>query len=623
MCGFSGLVTKHQIENTDFLLKAKEFINRRGPDAFGHLNYQSGNNNFHFQHARLSIIDLNEASNQPFQKEGYTLVYNGEIYNYKEIREELLNYKTQFLTDSDTEVIIEAFKYWGIKCLNKFIGMFSFALHDEKSNQLYLVRDRAGVKPLYFYSSENKIIFSSDLYALKYLSREKFSLNIEVVEDFFRFGYANDNCTFLNKVNKVKAGSYVLVDLGKFSFEEKTYWDPQFYFEKSLLKNEKEIIVELEGILESAIGYRMVSDVPVGVFLSGGYDSSLVASILKNKLNFDISCFSIGFEEKKYDESKFASEVANYLGVKHHSHICTLEDAKELLVKLVDVYDEPFGDSSAIPTLLVSKYASQHVKVVLSADGGDEIFGGYSKYVNTLKYFRSLNNIPRLLRQLSGIIPDELIKMMLNLFSEKNLNLEHVIKFKNIINSENILQFMIKMGENPRNKLFNNNSLKLPNSNLDGLNSLLLYDYQNYLESDILKKVDRATMFYSIEGREPLLDHRIFEFMARVPASLKIKNNVTKYLLKDVVHKYLPETIMNRPKMGFGIPIDKMIHDDKGLFEYFYDTISDEEIKHCEYLNFAEFSKIKNLYSKNYNNGFISLWYLFNFIRWKQKIYKL
>jgi asparagine synthase (glutamine-hydrolysing) len=182
---------------------------------------------------------------------------------------------------------------------------------------------------------------------------------------------------------------------------------------------------------------------------------------------------------------------------------------------------------------------------------------------------------------------------------------------------------MIKMGENPRNKLFNNNSLKLPNSNLDGLNSLLLYDYQNYLESDILKKVDRATMFYSIEGREPLLDHRIFEFMARVPASLKIKNNVTKYLLKDVVHKYLPETIMNRPKMGFGIPIDKMIHDDKGLFEYFYDTISDEEIKHCEYLNFAEFSKIKNLYSKNYNNGFISLWYLFNFIRWKQKIYKL
>ena len=623
MCGFSGLVTKHQIENTDFLLQAQNFINMRGPDAFGHLNYFFEGNNFHFQHARLSIIDLNEASNQPFHKEGYTLVYNGEIYNYKEIRDELLRYKAHFLTDSDTEVIIEAFKHWGIKCLSKFIGMFSFALHDKKSNQLYLVRDRAGVKPLYFHASEKIIIFSSDLYALKFLSREKFSLNIPVIEDFFRFGYATDNSTFLNKVNKVKAGSYVVINLEKFNFEENIYWDPQLYFEISEGKNEKEILVELEGILESSIGYRMISDVPVGVFLSGGYDSSLVASVLKKKLNFDISCFSIGFEEKNYDESKYASEVANYLGVKHHLHICTLEDAKELLVNLVDVYDEPFGDSSAIPTLLVSKYASQHVKVVLSADGGDEIFGGYSKYINTLKYFRSINNIPKLLREFSGIIPDNWIKLMLHLFSEKNLNLEHVIKFKNIIKSENLLQFMIKMGENPRNKLFNNNSFNLPSSNLDGLNSLLLYDYQNYLESDILKKVDRATMFYSIEGREPLLDHRIFEFMARVPASLKIKNNITKYLLKDLVHKYLPETIMNRPKMGFGIPIDKMIHHDKGLFEYFYDTISDEEIKQCEFLNFSEFTKIKNLYSKNYNSGFISLWYLFNFIRWKQKINKL
>jgi asparagine synthase (glutamine-hydrolysing) len=620
MCGFNGVITKNKIENIDYLINAKKFIDRRGPDAFGFTNFFLNDNYFHLQHARLSIIDLNTASNQPFEKEGYTLVYNGEIYNYNDIKYELKQFNVEFITESDTEVIIEAFKKWGISCVNKFIGMFSFALLDKKDNQLYLCRDRAGVKPLYYTVSKKEIIFSSDLYALKYLSNDNLTLNISSISNYFRFGYTTGYSTYLNNVEKVKPGTYIVFNLKNFNFDEKFFWKPIQYFDQIVERDEKDLILELEEILESSVGYRMVSDVPVGIFLSGGYDSSLVAAILKKKLNYDICCFTIGFEDEKYDESKYAIDVSNHLGVKHHVNICTVDDVKNLLVDLVEAYDEPFGDSSAIPTMLVSSYASKHVKVVLSADGGDEIFGGYSKYINTFKYYNRLHNTPIFLRQFANIFPESFIKFMINSFTNNKINLHHALKLKNIIKSDSLLEMMIKLGENPNVNLLNYDYDNLTGISIGDLNSMLLYDYQNYLESDILKKIDRATMFYSIEGREPLLDHRLFEFMARIPESYKIKNNISKYIFKKVVHKYLPESIMSRPKMGFGIPINKMIHSDHILKEYFFDIISDNEIKKCEFLNYDEFTSLKNMYLKNHDNGFISLWYLFNFLRWKTKI---
>ena len=621
MCGFSGIISKKKLPNTDFLNKSKKYIQNRGPDAFEICQYKKNNNDFYFNHARLSIIDLQESSNQPFEKDGYTLVFNGEIYNYKEIKEKLIIRGADFLTNSDTEVILESYKAWGIECLQQFIGMFAFALHDIENDELILARDRAGVKPLYYFFDKNTIVFSSDQYALKYLSRKHFDLSMSSVQRFFEIGYTDNNSTYFNQVYKVESGSFISIDLNTFEYDKNIYWNPLDFFNSNKQKNETKVIEELEEILESSFNYRMVSDVPVGVFLSGGYDSSIVSAILKKKLNHDITCYTIGFENDLYDESKYAKEVANHLGVNHKYYTCTFDDTKHLIPNLVEAYDEPFGDSSAIPTLLVSKYASEDVKVVLSADGGDELFAGYERYSQAISFYKKSKFIPQLLKKGFQQIPDGALMNISNLILNKKLNINHIEKFKKLLTKNTLIDITSSLVKNPNTKIFNSNfNQQIQDYNIGELNSLLLHDYKNYMESDILKKVDRATMYYSIEGREPLIDHRIFEFMAGVDETLKIKNSVKKYLLKEITHKYIPKRIMDRPKKGFSIPINKIIHEDKDLYQLFFDTISDNEIKKLDFLNFKEFTNCKNHYKKNYNNNFISLWYLFNFINWNNKI---
>jgi len=621
MCGFGGIISKTKLPNIDFLNGSKKYIQNRGPDAFEAIQYKKNKNNFYFNHARLSIIDLKESSNQPFEKDGYTLVFNGEIYNYKEIREKLIKKGADFLTNSDTEVILESYKAWGIECLQQFIGMFAFALHDIENDELILARDRAGVKPLYYFFDKNTIVFSSDQYALKYLSRKHFDLSMSSVQRFFEIGYTDNNSTYFNQVYKVESGSFISIDLNTFEYDKNIYWNPLDFFNSNKQKNETKVIEELEEILESSFNYRMVSDVPVGVFLSGGYDSSIVSAILKKKLNHDITCYTIGFENDLYDESKYAKEVANHLGVNHKYYTCTFDDTKHLIPNLVEAYDEPFGDSSAIPTLLVSKYASEDVKVVLSADGGDELFAGYERYSQAISFYKKSKFIPQLLKKGFQQIPDGALMNISNLILNKKLNINHIEKFKKLLTKNTLIDITSSLVKNPNTKIFNSNfNQQIQDYNIGELNSLLLHDYKNYMESDILKKVDRATMYYSIEGREPLIDHRIFEFMAGVDETLKIKNSVKKYLLKEITHKYIPKRIMDRPKKGFSIPINKIIHEDKDLYQLFFDTISDNEIKKLDFLNFKEFTNCKNHYKKNYNNNFISLWYLFNFINWNNKI---
>ena len=621
MCGFSGIISKDILPDLGYLNDAKKYIANRGPDAFNQTCFTSAENNFYFQHSRLSILDLNESANQPFIKDDYTLVFNGEIYNYREIKKELVKKSVKFLTDSDTEVVLEAYKQWGAKCLDKFIGMFAFSLHDSNRNTITLARDRAGVKPLYYYIDKDLVVFSSDLFALKHLSQKKFDLNMFSVQRFFEVGYTDNNSTYFNQVHKVESGSYISIDLDTFEYNKIVYWNPLDFFNGSKQKNETKVLEELEYILESSFNYRMVSDVPVGVFLSGGYDSSLVAAILKKKLKHDITCFTIGFENDLYDESKYAKEVASHLGVNHKSYTCTLDDTRDLLTNLTDAYDEPFGDSSAIPTLLVSKYASKDVKVVLSADGGDEVFAGYERYSQAISFYKKSKLIPQLFKNGFQQIPDQALLNISNLVLNKEFNINHIEKFKSLLNKNTLLEVTAGLVKNPNTKIFSSNANQhLHDYDIGDLNSLLLHDYKNYMESDILKKVDRATMYYSIEGREPLIDHRIFEFMAGVDETLKIKNSVKKYLLKEITHKYVPKRIMDRPKKGFSIPINKIIHEDKRLYELFFDTISDEEIGKLDFLNFKELTNCKNQYKKNYNNNFISLWYLFNFVNWNNKI---
>ncbi|MDC0592075.1 asparagine synthase (glutamine-hydrolyzing) [Balneolaceae bacterium] len=621
MCGFNGFISRSNIHDLNYFNGSKKFIANRGPDSFEFCQFSIGENTFYFNHSRLAIIDLNKSSNQPFRKNGITLVFNGEIYNYVEIRNDLVKLGVEFSTNSDTEVVLESFRIWGVNCFEKFIGMFALAIHNIASDQIILARDRAGVKPLYFTYDDSQIVFSSDLYSLKYLSRIDLNLNHDSINRYFEIGYIDQNHTYLNDVQKVKSGTYIEFNLKTYQNSYTSYWNPSVYYSSDKILSEMEILEELDKLLSSSFDYRMISDVPVGVFLSGGYDSSIVSAILKKRLNHDITCYTIGFEEQGFNEAEYAKLVAKYLDVRHKVLYISNNDTREIIPKLVDVYDEPFGDSSAIPTLLVSKFAAKDVKVVLSADGGDEIFGGYHKYVTALKIYKYNKLLPEKIIDNLDIIPNEWIRMLGRLFYGNRFSLHHASKLKNIISQSSLVAIANALAVNPNSDIFNRDfkySFKSPKAN--GINSMLLNDYQNYMEADILKKVDRATMYYSIEGREPLLDHRIFEFMASVNSDLKIKNYETKYLLKKLTHKYIPESIMNRPKMGFAIPLGKIIHEDQYLKEYFFDNISDEVIRNMEIFDLKKISEYKNMFKNASDMNFITLWYLFNFSNWFKKI---
>ena len=627
MCAFIGVIDKKNTFSKESVESASSFIHRRGPDYSGYEFVKSFENEIHLSHKRLSIIDLSNEANQPFfdENRNWALIFNGEIYNYKEIKHKLENKNIKFKTSSDTEVILKSFDYWGIKCLKYFIGMFSFMITDLKLGVSYVVRDRAGVKPLYYYRSKNTFIASSDLRSVNHLVKNKVNLNLSAVDSFFSLGYSELENSYINEIQKLPKGCYLRIDFKNYDYKIFKYWDPLTFFNNKYLNiSESEILDQLEDLLTSAFKYRMVSDVPVGVFLSGGYDSSLVSAILSKKAGYQINSYSIGFEDPNYNEANHAKKVANYLGLNHTEKICTEKNAIDLIEKLVDVYDEPFGDSSAIPTLLVSELASKDVKVVLSADGGDEIFGGYSKYSTSINAYRKINSIPNFILKLLDASPDSLINQLLNFSLQRKLNNEHVKKLKKIIKSNSLLDLSMTLGKNPQSDILNNEhksiiDTKIYNS-LDDINKMLVFDYNNYLEGDILKKVDRATMYYSIEGREPLLDHRIFEFMAKIHPKYKLSKSLEKkYLLKKITHKYLPSKIMDRPKMGFRIPISSWIKSNKKLNQLVFDTISESNIKQCEFLNYKKIENQKNNFLKDKDSG-LTLWYLYNFLRWKNSL---
>ena len=629
MCGFLGVLTKKNFFSKEKINKAGDFMSNRGPDFSGYEFIQLSTTNIHLVHKRLSIIDLSNHANQPLYDENknWIIVYNGEIYNYKEIRKELEKKQIKFYTNSDTEVIIKSFDYWGVKCLDRFIGMFSFMITNLQSGISYVVRDRTGVKPLYYYSSSNLLIFASDLRTINYLIDNKVTLNLNSVDSYFNLGYNELENSYLNEINKLSQGSYLKINLNNFETKLIKYWDSLSFFKKKeyFKLNESEIISQLDELLTSALKYRMISDVPVGVFLSGGYDSSLVSSILSKKTNFKINSYTIGFTDSKFNEAHHAKKVANYLGLNHTEKICTENDAFDLIENLVDVYDEPFGDPSQIPTLLVSKLASNDVKVVLSADGGDEIFGGYSRYSTSINTFNKTNNIPKFFLKLIESIPSLVSKNLLSLYLGRKINSNHIKKFNKILNSKSIFELMQNLNQNTQNDIFSNDYHKqkpyTEYDDLDNINKMLVYDYNNFLEGDILKKVDRATMYFSIEGREPLLDHRIFEFMANIDPKHKVSKNLEKkYLLKKIAHKYLPSKIMDRPKMGFGIPIDSWIKTNSKLKQIIFDNISESQIKSCDFFDYGKIVKMKNNYFKNHTSTGHTVWYLFNFIRWKKSL---
>ena len=608
MCGIVGF----NFVDESLLNSMLNSIRHRGPDDKGIFV----DKNMSLGHVRLSILDLSLKAHQPMEFENFVLVYNGEVYNYKEIRKELEQYGYSFVSDSDSEVVLKSFHKWGKDCVNKFRGMFAFAIYDKLQNKLILCRDRVGVKPLYYYYDNKAFVFSSEIRAIR--KYKKLDINRLALAQFFEYGYISGEYSIFENVKKLLPGYFLEFDLKTREIKLENYWKIEDYFYISQ-KNEEEIIEELEAILIEGISYRMVSDVDVGVFLSGGVDSSLVSAILQKKFG-NIKTFTIGFKEEKYNEANFAKEVANYIGSNHTEYILDVNEAKEVLLnKFVDIYDEPFGDSSGIPTYLVSKIAKENgVKVVLSADGGDELFCGYERYWYSYNLGRVFVNLP--LKNQCLYLLNKIEKF---LYQIPIKNIEHKLGFLKNLLKENDWQFIyeaiIKSYREDLERLGLKSFSRLKDYFRFGkqfhiMQAMMLWDFYNYLPNDILVKVDRATMFNSIEGREPLLDNKIIEYSVSIPFDLKYKNKESKYILKKILEKYLPKHLVYRKKQGFSIPIFEWFRAELGkLFEEYFE---DDDIINMDY--------VRNL-KKSFNDGkyidINKLWFVLVYKMWKEKYY--
>ncbi len=582
MCGITGLWDITKKLNADGLhstiSRMTDVVSHRGPDS-GAI-YIDSNENLALGHRRLAIIDLSPAGYQPMTSAcgRYVIVFNGEIYNSGEIRKDLNSSNINWRGHSDTETILESFAHVGIqKTLEKMIGMFALALWDKKDRRLVLMRDRFGVKPLYWSHIQHQLSFASELKSLLCVPGFEKRIRSDAQYDFLHTGYIYGSKTIWENVYKLLPGHILVLNQGDTSPKIESYYDVKNVWDKGQAaqtnESEEDLIKKLHELLLDAVKQRMISDVPLGTFLSGGIDSSLVTALMQAQSHKPVKSFTIGFENKKYNEAPYARDVARHLGTDHTEVTLTDRDALDVIPKLADIYDEPFADSSQIPTYLVSKVAREHVTVSLSGDGGDEFFGGYSRYIDGLSLYKTLNNIPASLRHLgyrgmSYLSPDFLNALGNALPSRhfKNGKLSERLKKLGAVLKDNTIDTfygqMIAHEPDP-NLLLNKHINKehfwqdkafLP-SIPDKVARMQLYDACVYLPDDILVKVDRASMAVSLESREPLLDHRLVEFASRLPAHMKIRNGQGKYLLRQVLYKYVPSTLIDRPKMGFGIPL--------------------------------------------------------------------
>lgn len=626
MCGLTGFCDFSKKLSLKDLQTASDCLKHRGPDDNGTAIFDTATAIVGLGHRRLSILDLSAAGNQPMYSDDKSIVIilNGEIYNFSEVRKELEALGHSFHSCSDTEVIIKTYQQFGIEGIHKFIGMFAFALYDIRKQLIYLLRDRAGVKPLHYYFKNDCVLFASELKSIyTYPAFEKV-INQQAVSLFFKYGYIRAPHTIFQNTFKVLPGHYIRIKVAAKQLEEIKYYDVLDYYNKPKLKiTEQDALDEVEKLFTSAFQYRMVSDVPVGVFLSGGYDSSVVTAILQKNNTRKIKTFTIGFHEEKYNEAPHAKKVAEYIGTDHNEYYCTTKEAQDIFPLLADIYDEPFGDSSGIPTTLVSRFARSQVTVALSADGGDEIFAGYNRYPQLQNLNNAITKTPAILRTVIGnILPAVPFKHIpfLNRRRPAFNKLEEILRSGDSISIADILS-----------KHYTNKQLTklLPtlapainlyddvghiNNQNDFINTLLALDYKTYMVDDILVKVDRATMSTGLEGREPLLDQRIIEFVAQLPSELKYKKGNKKYLLKKIAHKYIPRELLDRPKAGFGLPVYEWLKTD--LKHLLYEYINEEQLSQHEFINAKNAIVLRDEFLNGKQKNETQIWLLLIFQMW-------
>jgi asparagine synthase (glutamine-hydrolysing) len=619
MCGISGIIYFDKEKNITRpeLKMMTDSIIHRGPDDEGF--YINRNVGLGFR--RLSIIDL-KTGNQPISNSDQSIwiVFNGEIYNFLELRIKLLDKGYCFKTQTDTEVIIHLYEEYGKGCLKYLRGMFAFAIWDNNINQLFCARDRFGIKPFFYYLDDDKFVFGSEIKTILKVDGIDKTLSAEAIDSYFAFGYITSDLSIYKKVKKLQPGFFLTISSTlNHSLKIENYWS--INFKANLLRSESQWVEEIEACFLETVKLHMISDVPIGAFLSGGIDSSSVVAMMSKIANCPIKTFSIGFKEFEFNELSFAREIARKYNTEHHEFLLGPASI-DLLPTLVSEFDEPFGDSSAIPTYFVSKFTREYVTVALSGDGGDELFAGYSAYSKLLS-IRNKNMLPDkiskvIFSQVKELIPDNWPgNGLLYYLSQKKKDLG---------------AYYCLWKESERMKLFQNDFFKqidykgekykeslLQNfSSTDFMTNLQELDIKTYMVDDILTKVDRASMLNSLEVRVPLLDHVFAELTFSIPASLKFHNGQQKYIFKKAMSKFLTPSVLQHRKQGFAVPLNYWFKED--LFEYIGDVLQNKNAKAYQYLDYDYVQKQFMGLNKQFGDKSSKIWSVLFFNEWLNQI---
>ncbi len=624
MCGITGFINKNidkpQKTREILLDKMCKIITHRGPDEQGTI--VKGRAALGMR--RLSIIDLSGGQQPIFSNDGSKfIVFNGEIYNYRELRKELISLGYKFKTNSDTETIIHAYDEFGTDCVHKLRGMFAFAIWDEKDESLFIARDRVGLKP-FFYSllPNGNFVFGSELKSLSTHGEIKKEIDYSALNAYLTFGYVPEEFCIFRGVEKLQPGHFLIFKDGK--VESERYWDFK-YKEISEARSEEELAEELRKKIKEAVKVRLISEVPLGAFLSGGVDSSAVVGMMSQILDKPVKTFSIGFNEDTFSELKYARIAAKHFNTEHHEFIVT-PDLVETIDELVWHFDEPFSDPSSMPTYMVSKMARDYVTVVLSGDGGDELFAGYTRYLIDKKR-SGLGSLPKALRKgLMQPISEALPHGAKGKNFLYNTSLDAIDRYIDSISQFGKLKKKSLYAENFRASLNGNKNSaeaiyqQIANSISTGnpIDNLLYLDSKTYLPSDILTKVDRMSMATSLEARVPLLDQDLIDFVTQnIPTSLKLKGVETKYIFKKSLEGIVPEEILYREKQGFGVPIGEWINSQ--LKEKIHDTLIEKKTLERGYFESKYIKLLLDEHSKNRRDHSHPLWVLWMLELWHRK----
>ena len=608
MCGINGFFSKVSKEDSNIAIhRMNKAIEHRGPDAYG--VWYDEKINLYLGHCRLAIQDISNAGSQPMHSQcgRYAIIFNGEIYNHLKLRKELSKEgsSVNWRGHSDTETLLVAFSIWGIKkTLENLVGMFAIALWDRQENLLTLARDRIGEKPLYWGWQGDNFYFSSELKALKANSYFQPEIDRDSITLLLRHNCIPAPYSIYKDIQKLLPGHYIQLPLSNISKSKQTtslaYWSFNSVVETGINKpfegSPSEAIDELQQTLAYSINEQMLSDVPLGAFLSGGIDSSTIVALMQNQSLTPIKTFTIGFDDEGYNEAVHARAVAKHLGTDHTELYIQPKDALSVIPKLSSIYCEPFSDSSQIPTYLVSQLASQHVKVALSGDGGDELFGGYNRYLMAQNIWQQSRKFPKKTRKLiSHVLRTFPSKSWDTIFENltpvlpKPLRIrtpgDKVYKLAEVLTTDDQYEYYQKLTshwQQPNDIVINGsepatliNTLSAWPKTDNFQHSMMAMDAQTYMTDDILVKVDRAAMANSLETRVPMLDHRIVELAWKMPLDYKIRNGEGKWLLKQVLFRHVPQQLIERPKMGFAIPLHDWL---RTSLKDWADSLLDESI---------------------------------------------